>query len=200
MKEDSKRRCLLPPTVCWGQGSRSRGGPVGHLCPWTGTCHARPVSAPNAGPPLGRTRRCVCKHAHTCGHGVGTPADLSVCPASAETRGCPGPHLNTLPAPAPPHGNPRHGAGVWETWTGGGVPRGGERVKSIRAPGRGLPEDGEVLPSAQETPPRAGAGGGSRKMGKCSPLPRKRPPEHGVSGNLWVVVKDVKTLAVYDVE
>lgn len=103
----------------------------------------------------------MCKRAHTCGHGVGTPADLSVCPASAEPQGCPGPHLNTLPALARPHGNPRNGAGVWETWIGAD-----RWVHVVGSPGAARE------PRASEPRDR-----GSRKMGQCSPLPRKCPPE-----------------------
>ena len=89
--------------------------------------------------------------------GVCTPADLSVCRLLWLPRGCSRPHLSTLPPLAHPCGTPGPGAVSGRpglVLTGGCIwwgPQG-------RWP--------------HQSPP----GGGSRKMGKCFPLPRKRTP------------------------
>ena len=124
---------------------------------------------------------CVCASVHTHVDGVCIPADLSLCPAPVDTSGVP---------TAPPEHAPRTGSSPWHprAWSGclgdldwcrqvgacGGVPRG---AGPIRAPGWGLPEDGEVLPSSQETPPPQ-----SRSRWEASGSPRLAVIHAGCAG------------------
>ena len=167
MKEGA---CFPPPRPRagpWGQGSRSRGGPVGPPAPLDRHVPRTACIYPECGPTSRSEHAGVCVQACTRVDSVGAPADLSVCPAPVDTSGVP---------TAPPEHAPPTGSSPWhpQAWSGclGGLDGADRWMRVVGSPGALAPSE-----------PR---GGGSRKMGKCFSLPWKRPPSPrtGVGGKL----------------
>lgn len=171
MKGGSKRGCLLPrdhirPGV---RGQGPGGGPVGPPAPLDRHVRAQPVLHSTVGPLQVRTRRRAAgKH-----KGGTAGADLQACLCAQllwMPRGCPRPHLNTLPTGLFLEAPPRHGAGVWEAWmvlTCGCVWWSPLGHWPHQSPGAGLPEDGENASLFLETAPlspRTGVGGSFRAL------------------------------------